>query len=696
MMKKNLIVIGLLCFWGLLQGSAMHAQCGVTPAFNLSASTYCGVYPFSLGLANVSTGAGNDVATYRWFVNGNPHAVTTGLEPVPPVSITTHGAYTIRVEMTDTAATPCTAATTRSFTGRQLPAASFSYPAGALCGSNRVQFTNTSTNTAGGATYSWNFGHPGGTSSQQNPNHKFPNMGGTFTVTLTVTNPGGCSNVTSQTVTVGNAPDADFMGSGDGAQGTEFCFGAADPSTCIDVTFFNNSVDAVSYSWDFGDGSPASTDVQPTHRYNSTGSFTVTLTATGSGGCTDERQYTILYSKAPTGTFGFDAIGTSGCPPLMVQVTGLNNVSTLSTFNYRMRSGSATGAIVFSYDTNSPTDFPSFNLATPGEYYLELSATTACGAVNPLHRRSAFFGPIVVANTPIANFGYTLAGTTQEGTSPGNYLGRGCATNRISFTNSSQFAEPAATNHKWFFDRHPGDSLLGVRVPPPQLFTKGIYNVKLISGNSCGTDTIVRTIIIDTISVPDFNVIDPVGCVATPGGAYVAGLQNTSTDGGNTSYRWWRNDYCANCASCGSSFGCNSCYNINCHTNHMSPTEPPVAFRTFYSRSNYAVTTYSVWLEVVNGCGNPQVQKTVTVHPPVVSRPRVNGGTTPVQICEGQSVTFSDDSYGTPVSGPSMQYDWVFGNGNNASAGGSHSQSFANQGTYWAKLRVTGYCGTHL
>ena len=47
-------------------------------------------------------------------------------------------------------------------------------------------------------------------------------------------------------------------------------------------SFANNTTGAISYNWDFGDGS-ASTDANPTHTYSIPGSYTVTLTATAAG-----------------------------------------------------------------------------------------------------------------------------------------------------------------------------------------------------------------------------------------------------------------------------------------------------------------------------------------------------------------------------------------------------------------------------
>ena len=61
------------------------------------------------------------------------------------------------------------------------------------------------------------------------------------------------------------------------------------------MSFYNSSVGATSYSWDFGD-SQNSTDENPVHNYSSTNNgYTITLTASSSLGCTDTYQVTIEY-----------------------------------------------------------------------------------------------------------------------------------------------------------------------------------------------------------------------------------------------------------------------------------------------------------------------------------------------------------------------------------------------------------------
>ena len=54
------------------------------------------------------------------------------------------------------------------------------------------------------------------------------------------------------------------------------------------VTFENRSLNATEYSWDFGDGSPASQELSPRHSFGSLGFFDVALTAKNDFGCTNQ------------------------------------------------------------------------------------------------------------------------------------------------------------------------------------------------------------------------------------------------------------------------------------------------------------------------------------------------------------------------------------------------------------------------
>ncbi len=65
----------------------------------------------------------------------------------------------------------------------------------------------------------------------------------------------------------------------------------------FEVTFDNNSTNATSFMWDFGDGN-SSSEVSPVHTYMNEGDYTVTLTAMDGNGNSDEAMATISVSAA--------------------------------------------------------------------------------------------------------------------------------------------------------------------------------------------------------------------------------------------------------------------------------------------------------------------------------------------------------------------------------------------------------------
>ncbi len=86
------------------------------------------------------------------------------------------------------------------------------------------------------------------------------------------------------------------------------------------VTFSNISINALDYSWDYGDGSPLDTVVSPTHTYTSTGSFTVTMIAyDDSSACvvSDTSYLTITVIPYPIVDLGKDTIICLGATVLL-------------------------------------------------------------------------------------------------------------------------------------------------------------------------------------------------------------------------------------------------------------------------------------------------------------------------------------------------------------------------------------------
>lgn len=137
------------------------------------------------------------------------------------------------------------------------------------CNSLAVNFTDESTGAV--ASRLWDFGD-GSTSTVQNPSHVYV-ASGIYTVKLKVSS-AHCSDTETKFsyINVGVAPTAGFTGT------------SATGNAPLTVNFADQSTGApTSWAWTFGDG--ASSSVQnPSHQYNSPGTYSVSLTASNTCG----------------------------------------------------------------------------------------------------------------------------------------------------------------------------------------------------------------------------------------------------------------------------------------------------------------------------------------------------------------------------------------------------------------------------
>jgi PKD repeat protein len=173
----------------------------------------------------------------------------------------------------------------------QPPVAAFT----SSCNTLTCAFTSTSSDPDGSiASYSWTFGD-GGTSTAQNPGHTY-GAGGTYTVTLRVTDNQGATNSVSHnvTVTAPNQPPVAAFSSSCSALTCGFTSTSSDPDGSI-----------ASYSWNFGDGG-TSTAQNPSHAYATGGTYTVTLTVTDNLGATNSVSHTVIANTPPSVNAGPD------------------------------------------------------------------------------------------------------------------------------------------------------------------------------------------------------------------------------------------------------------------------------------------------------------------------------------------------------------------------------------------------------
>ena len=122
-----------------------------------------------------------------------------------------------------------------------------------------VQFLN---NSANATAYEWAFGD-GLTGTVESPSHTYTQPG-VYTVTLTAVS-GNLVDTLTRAVTVTEVLTADF---------SAFPRNDLAPLT---VQFFDNSTNAGSYRWVFGDGTANSVEPNPVHTYVQPGVYTVTL-----------------------------------------------------------------------------------------------------------------------------------------------------------------------------------------------------------------------------------------------------------------------------------------------------------------------------------------------------------------------------------------------------------------------------------
>ncbi|HJV65848.1 MAG TPA: PKD domain-containing protein, partial [Geomonas sp.] len=167
-----------------------------------------------------------------------------------------------------------------------------------------VSFVDSSTGSI--TSWLWNFGDST-TSTLQNPTHVYTSAG-SYNVTLTVTGTDGSDSKTQPNYITVNpvSPVADF---------------SATPQTGtvpLSVSFTDSSVGSITgWLWDFGD-STTSTQQNPSHVYNSAGSYTVTLTVTGSGGSNSKTQTAYIVVGAGGPVANFTATPQTGTAPLSV------------------------------------------------------------------------------------------------------------------------------------------------------------------------------------------------------------------------------------------------------------------------------------------------------------------------------------------------------------------------------------------
>lgn len=410
----------------------------------------------SLQFSDSSSVANSNISNWNWnFGNGQ-----TSTSQNPSMSFTSAGSFPVTLAVTS--AQGCVDSTTLTINVYPLPVADFT--AGDICLGGGIAFFNQSSVNGGGTfNLNWSFGD-GDSSSSENPVHTYLNSG-TYTVNLTVTTNSGCTDVTSQQVTVNAPPVARFN---------------ANNSCEKELTTFNDLSTTpqgiiVSWNWNFGDGT-TSTSKSPVHQYNSYGSYPVELEVTSSLGCTNRYRDTIDVYRAPEPQISLNG----GCLNVPVTIADISDTISTGTVSWLWDFGD--GA------TDSTSSATTHQYATAGTYTVTLTAVNANGCRTTTSQ--------VVAMDPIPNADF--AG------------GPGCEDVPTQFTNTSTVTQGTIASYQWLF----GDSTVSTSQNPSHTFTEpGTYNVTLIVGSSLGCyDTIVQQVVIYPSPVSNFTFNQAAGC----------------------------------------------------------------------------------------------------------------------------------------------------------------------------------------
>jgi len=428
------------------------------PSFTYSSPT-CSTD--SVHFTDLSTTPHGSIHKWVWDF-GDGSALVTKIFPESPNVIhkfPSGGVFNVKLTITTTDS--CTAFKILPVTVQFAPTANFEFEAGP-CEDIPLQFTDLSQANGGGTivAWEWNFGDPGSgvnnTSTAQNPSHAFTaGSPPPFTVLLLVTNSAGCTDTISKQVTVNPAPLAQFTAdTACVASPTQFTDESTTPTGTI-----------VAWEWNFGDpGSGSqntSTAQNPTHIYNSPGTYSVTLVVTNSNNCTNDTVMQISVNPKPQAMFEY----TASCVGDSTQFTDLS-----------IAPGSQIMAWFWDFDDggNSTIQNPKHVFATSGTFMVKLVVTNLANCTDSVTI------PVVARPKPTAAFTYV------------NFF---CPKGQVNFQDQSHGNGSAIVEHYWIFEPGYTSTLVNPQYTFP--VTDTTYLVTLIVTDTYGCkDTIINSVFV--------------------------------------------------------------------------------------------------------------------------------------------------------------------------------------------------------
>lgn len=413
---------------------------GANVSFNASPTTGC--RPLTVSFTDNSSAGAFPITTRKWEFGDGQDTTITGTSISH--TYTFSSSFLSRLTITDSKG--CTSSATALIEPRK-PNPDFTISDTLVCIGDTITFSNTTWSYIGALNCQWYFGD-GNTSTSFSPKHAYAS-GGTYNVKLVVSNYGCTDSITKTASVTVNNPTAAFTMSDS--------VGACPP---LSVNMTNNSVDANSYAWSFGN-STGSSLANPTAVYTYPGNYTVKLVATSSIGCQDSATRNVVV-YGPTGTFSYSP--TSGCNPLTVSfsATSSNTTSYIWDMSNGITQTTTGNSFTYTYTQN-------------GQYVPKLILSDGASCLVPIEgidtiKVDYVSGDFTFTQTPV------------------------CDSGLVQFNDTVYSSLSAVNSYSWDF----GDGSSSTSNDPSHNYTAaGSYNVRLIIGNTNGCkDTIVKTIVI--------------------------------------------------------------------------------------------------------------------------------------------------------------------------------------------------------
>lgn len=252
------------------------------PTANFAMDSQGGVAPFSVNFTDISTGV---PTSWSWvFGDGN----TSTTQNVTHVYLNP-GVYTVSLTALDGSAQGSTKTVADAVIVTQtasIPTVSFGISPTTGTAPVAISFTDTSTGAP--TTWAWDFGDGTG-SSAKNPAHTYQ-YPGLYSVTLTASNAYGSDSYTaSSCIAVAGVSSVITAG----LHASIVLVSGTGTSFPITTQFQDMSTgNPANWSWSFGDGTTSNLQ-NPTHTYNTSGTYMVTLQVMNSTGASSVSQLNV-------------------------------------------------------------------------------------------------------------------------------------------------------------------------------------------------------------------------------------------------------------------------------------------------------------------------------------------------------------------------------------------------------------------